>query len=225
MRKFVLMAGEAGAARQLAGLLRGGGADLAAQRVARLVADVCAAAEPADAVRLCGDLRDSVLELLEDGTLTPADARLLCRDIDTALAASLEKLRSPIRDVDTLERALLESSVKNFPQLVLEGALSADSAALLSAKDGVLAVRASAGLELPPDATGPESVAARALSAGTAQEGRECEGARGIAGVAAGRRRECRRPAGVVPLRLAVRPGGARVSARHRAPRGSGGRG
>jgi len=178
MRKFVSMAGEAGAARQLAGLLRGGGTDLAAQRVARLVADVCAASEPADAVRLCGDLRDSVLELIEDGTVTPAEARLLCREIDAALAASLERLRSPVRMLDALERALGERSVRNVPQLVLEGALSADSAALLSTEGGALAVRASAGLPLPAEAAGPQSVAARALAAGDAQEAHDVEEAR-----------------------------------------------
>ncbi len=178
MRKFVSMAGEAGAARQLAGLLRGGGTDLAAQRVARLVADVCAASEPADAVRLCGDLRDSVLELIEDGTVTPAEARLLCREIDAALAASLERLRSPVRMLDALERAVGERSVRNIPQLVLEGALSADSAALLSTEGGVLAVRAFAGLPLPAEATGPQSVAARALAAGDAQEAHDVEEAR-----------------------------------------------
>jgi len=175
---FVSMAGEAGAARQLAGLLRGGGEDLAAQRVARLVADVCAASEPADAVRLCGDLRDSVLELVEDGTVTPAEARLLCRDIDLALAVSLERLRSPVRMLDALERAVGERSVRNIPQLVLEGALSADSAALLSTEGGVLAVRAFAGLPLPAEATGPQSVAARALAAGDAQEAHDVEEAR-----------------------------------------------
>ncbi len=180
MRKFVLMEEEAGATRQLAGLLRGGGADLAAQRVARLVADVCAAADPAEAVRLSADLRESVLELLEDGTVTAAEARLLCREIDAALVAMLDKLRSPARTLAALARALSEGSIHVFPQLVLEGAQSADSAALLVEDGGGLAVRAAAGLDLPPEATGPDSVAARCLATGAPQEGKDCEGARGV---------------------------------------------
>src|SRR5205085_5474028 len=56
------MGGEAGAARQLAGLLRGGGRDRVAQRVARVVAEACAGLEPAEAPRVCSALREGRLE-------------------------------------------------------------------------------------------------------------------------------------------------------------------
>src|SRR5438067_13374826 len=104
------MAGEAGAARQLAGLLRGGGRDRVAQRVARLVAETCAGMEPAEASRLCSALRDSVLELSEKETLTASEARTLCREIDAAEAATLEMLSTPHRALDALERALADNS-------------------------------------------------------------------------------------------------------------------
>ncbi|MGZ6124852.1 MAG: PAS domain S-box protein, partial [Myxococcales bacterium] len=174
------MGGEAGAARQLAGLLREGGGGLAAQRVARLVADVCAGADSIEAVRLCAGLRDSLLELLESGALNPAEARVLFREIDAALAAALDALRSSGHALEALERALSESSVRNLPQLVLEGSGAADSAAILIAEGGALVVRASAGLDLPAEAGGPESVARRCLALREAVEDSGCENARGV---------------------------------------------
>ena len=146
---FASMGGEAGEARQLAGLLRGGGGDLAAQRVARLVAEACAGVEPAEASRQCAALRDSLLQLCSDGTLTLPEARLLCRKIDGAQAAMLEALSSPQRALDALERALSDTPVRGLPELAVQGALSADSAALLIGENGQLVVRATAGLELP----------------------------------------------------------------------------
>ena len=157
------MAGEAGAARQLAGLLRRGGADLAAQRVARLVAEACAGAEPAEATRLCSGLRDAVLGLAEDGTLSLPEVRQLCREIDGAESAALDGFSATHRALDALERALSDPSAHRLPQLTLEGAASADSAALLIDDSGDLAVRAAAGLDLPPEALGSRSAAAQAF--------------------------------------------------------------
>jgi len=183
MRKFAAMGGEAGSARQLAGLLRGGGGELAAQRVARLVAEACAGAEPAEASRLCGSLRDSVLGLCDDGALTLAEARLLCREIDAAQSATLECFSSSSRAMDALERALSETSARGLPDLALQGALSADSAALLIDESGTLAVRAAAGLPAPPGVAGAESVAGRALARKTQVEESDVEGARAVLAV------------------------------------------
>jgi PAS domain S-box-containing protein len=180
MRKFAKMGAEAGAARQLAGLYRAGGADVAAQRVARLVAEACAGVGPAEASRLCGSLRDSVLELSEEGTLSLADARQLCREIDAAQAAILEGLVAPARALEALERALSDASVRQLPALVLEGGASADSAALLILENGNLVPRAVAGLELPPEAVARESVAGRALSGNAPVQAAEAEGARAV---------------------------------------------
>src|SRR5438067_6691301 len=174
------MGGEAGTARQLAGLLRGGGGDLAAQRVARLVAEACTGVEPAEASRQCAALRDSILQLCSDGTLTLPEARLLCRKIDGAQAAMLEALSSPQRALDALERALSDTPVRGLPELAVQGALSADSAALLIGENGQLVVRATAGLELPPDAADAASVAGRALLGGSVVEGSDAENARGV---------------------------------------------
>jgi PAS domain S-box-containing protein len=180
MRKFASMGGEAGAARQLAGLLRGGGGDLAAQRVARLVAEACAGVEPAESARQCAALRDSILQLCEDGTLTPTEARLLCREIDGAQAAMLDALSSPHRVLDALERALSDTPARDLPELVVQGALSADSAALLIGENGKLVIRATAGLEIPPDAADPRSVAHRALAEGSVVEASDTENARAV---------------------------------------------
>src|SRR2546428_12696686 len=155
MRMFASMGGEAGAARQLAGLLRGGGGELAAQRVARLVAEACAGVEPAESARQCAALRDSVLQLCEDGTLTPTEARLLCREIDGAQAAMLDALSSPQRVLDALERALSDTPPRDLPDLAVQGALSADSAALLIGENGKPVIPAAAGLGIPPDAADP----------------------------------------------------------------------
>jgi PAS domain S-box-containing protein len=174
------MVAEAGAARQLAGLLRGGAGDVAAQRVARLVAEACAGVDPAEAARICASLRDSVLELCEEGTLSVADARTLCREIDNAEAATLETLTSARRALDALERALADASARALPQFAVEGSLSADSAALLIAENAALTVRATAGLEVPPDAAGPRSVAARAVAQRAPVEVSETEGARAV---------------------------------------------
>ena len=180
MRKFAPMGAEAGVARQLAGLFRGGGGEVAAQRVARLVAEACAGAGPVEASRLCGTLRDSVLELCEEGSLGLADARLLCREIDAAQGAVLEGLASPRRALEALEHALSDASVRHLPALVLEGAASADSAALLIQENGALVLRALAGLELPPEAVARASVAGRALSENATVQATETEGARAV---------------------------------------------
>src|SRR6266446_3532224 len=174
------MGAEAGVARQLAGLFRGGGGEVAAQRVARLVAEACAGAGPVEASRLCGTLRDSVLELCEEGSLGLADARLLCREIDAAQGAMLEGLASPRRALEALEHALSDASVRHLPALVLEGAASADSAALLIQENGALVLRALAGLELPPEAVARASVAGRALSENATVQATETEGARAV---------------------------------------------
>jgi len=180
MRKFASMGGEAGAARQLAGLLRGGGGDLAAQRVARLVAEACAGVEPAESARQCAASRDSILQLCEDGTLTPTEARRLCREVDGAQAAMLDALSSPQRVLDALERALSDTPPRDLPDLAVQGALSADSAALLIGENGKLVIRATAGLEIPPDAADPRSVAGRALADGSVVEASDTENARAV---------------------------------------------
>jgi PAS domain S-box-containing protein len=177
MSSFAGMGAEAGAARQLAGLLRGGGGDLAAQRVARLVAEACAGLAPAEASRNCSSLRESVLELCENGELGIADARMLCREIDAAEAATLESVAAPHRALDALERALSDTSARSLPQLALEGS---DSAALVIAENAALMVRASAGLELPSEASAPQSVAARAIEQRAPLEASETEGARAV---------------------------------------------
>src|SRR2546430_6724038 len=64
-------------------------------------------------------------------TLFRSEARLLCRKIDGAQAAMLEALSSPQRALDALERALSDTPVRGLPELVVQGSLSADSAALL----------------------------------------------------------------------------------------------
>ena len=174
------MGGEAGAARQLAGLLRGGGRDRVAQRVARVVAEACAGVEPAEASRVCSALREAVLELCEKGALTVPEARTLCQEIDAAEAATLETLTTPHRALDALERAMSDTSAHALPQLAVEGALSADSAAMLIAEKDALVVRAMAGLPAPPDAAGPQSVAARAIDQRSILEATETEGARAV---------------------------------------------
>src|SRR5467141_2066570 len=85
--------------------------------------------------------------------------------------------------MDALERALSETSASGLPDLALQGALSADSAALLIDESGTLAVRAATGLPAPPGAAGPESVAARALTRKTQSEGSNAEGARAVLAV------------------------------------------
>ena len=174
------MAGEAGAARQLAGLLRGGGRDRVAQRVARVVAEACAGVEPAEASRLCSTLRESILELCEKGALTVPEARTLCQEVDAAEAATLETLTTPHRALDALERALSDTSARALPQLAVEGTLAADSAALLIAERDALMVRATAGLELPTEAAGAHSVSARAVDERAIVEVADSEGARAV---------------------------------------------
>jgi PAS domain S-box-containing protein len=174
------MGGEAGSARQLAGLLRGGGRDRVAQRVARVVAEACAGVEPAEASRVCSALRESILELCEKGAVTVPEARTLCREVDAAEAATLETLTTPHRALDALERALSDTSARALPQLAVEGTLSADSAALLIAENDALIVRAVAGLELPAEAAGARSVSARAIDQRAILEATDIEGARAV---------------------------------------------
>ena len=180
MRKFGAMGGEAGAARQLAGLLRGSGGDLAAQRVARLVAEACLGTDPAECARYCGALRDSILQLCEEGSLSASEARLLSREIDAVQVATWETAVASHRPLAAIERALSTTSLVDLPQLALEGALDADSAAILIEEGGALAIRASAGLPPAQDAAAPVSASARAIAEGTAVEASEAEGARGI---------------------------------------------
>jgi PAS domain S-box-containing protein len=180
MRKFADMGPEAGTARQLVGLMRRGGIERAAERVARLVAEAFSSMEAADAARLCGALRDSVAALAEDGTLTLEEVRLLSREIDAAQVAMLEGLSAPRRALAALERALAVGSVGALPELLIEGARSADSAALLIREGDGLVVRATAGLEMPPDASGPQSAAGQALARARKVEASDLEGSRGV---------------------------------------------
>ena len=111
------MGGEAVQARQLAGLLRGGAQDVAAQRVARLVAETCAGSSPPEAARICGALRDSVLQLCESGALTAAQARIICREIDAAFAAILETGPAPPSRSASAD-ARLADTLRMFESLV-----------------------------------------------------------------------------------------------------------
>jgi PAS domain S-box-containing protein len=129
---------------------------------------------------MCGALRDSVLGLCDEGTLTLSEGRLLCREIDAAQVATLDGLSSPRRALDALERALSDSSARALPGLALEGALSADSAALLIEESGGLVVRAAAGLETPHDVADAEDVAARAVAQKTQVAASDVEGARAV---------------------------------------------
>ena len=178
MHKFGGMQGEAGAARQLAGLLRGSGGELAAQRVARLVAEASVPGDPAEAARYCAALRDALLELCEEGALSPAEARMLSREIDSAQAATLEVASSAHRALLALEGAMALTSVGDLPQLALQGATSADSAALLLEEAGSLCARSVAGLEIPAEATRPGSIAAAAIARKVPVEAADAEGAR-----------------------------------------------
>ncbi|HYS11409.1 MAG TPA: ATP-binding protein [Myxococcales bacterium] len=171
---------EAGAARQLAGLLRGGGIAFAAQRIARLVAEAYTGSGSADAARFCGMLRDSLAALAEEGTLSSADLRMLIREIDAAQAAALEGLSNPRRALEALERAVSGGSTGDLPRLALEGAASADSAALLNAESGALVLRTGAGLELPAEAMAPQSLAAQALAERKRVEASDQEGSRAV---------------------------------------------
>jgi PAS domain S-box-containing protein len=148
--------------------------------VARLVAEACSGVETAEAARLCGALRDSVLELCEQGALKLADARSLCREIDAAQVAALDGLSSPQRALDALERALSDPTARGLPELALQGVFLADSAALLIDEGPALVVRAAAGLALPPEASAPQGVAGRALAERTQIEALETEGSRTV---------------------------------------------
>ena len=116
---------EAGRSRELVGLLHAGAADGAAQRIARLVFEMCADAEPREAARLCAGLRDSVLQLCEDGALTPSQARALCREIDAALNASVKGVEPRPRQRgrrrlfgDDAAQARLVQTLRTFESLV-----------------------------------------------------------------------------------------------------------
>src|SRR5512140_3840381 len=149
-------------ARRLAGLLRAGEGDrreLLARRVARLVAEACDGEEPAEAARRCAALRDSVLGLCEDGTLAPSDARMLCSQIDAAAASALERATGARRALDALQRALTSTTIRDLPQLALDGAASADAAAVMVHENGALSVRAAAGTVPAADIAAPGTVA------------------------------------------------------------------
>jgi PAS domain S-box-containing protein len=170
-------------ARRLAGLLRAGEGDrreLLARRVARLVAEACDGEEPAEAARRCAALRDSVLGLCEDGTLAIADARLLCAQIDAAAASALERATGARRALDALQTALTSTSVKDLPQLALDGAPSADTAAVLVEENGALCLRAAAGTAAASGIAAPGTVAARAAQGRMAVEASDAEGARAV---------------------------------------------
>src|SRR4051812_35644306 len=150
----------AGEARRLAGLLRGGEGDrreLLARLVARLVAEASDGEEPAAAARRCAALRDSVLGLCEDGTLAASDARMLCSQIDAAAASALERATGARRALDALQRALTSTTIRDLPQLALDGAPSADAAAGLVQEKGALSLRAAAGKPPPPGMAGPRT--------------------------------------------------------------------
>src|SRR5438309_1834444 len=170
----------AGETRRVAGLLRASGTDarrreLALSRMARLAAEACAGEDAAGVARVCASLRDSVLSLCEKGDLNPGDARLLCRQIDAVESTALEEASSSMRALEALDRACVETSLDEFPRIALEGAPSADSAALLVSEGGTLTLRAAAGLgenELEKIAA-PGSAAARAGEQAAAAEGSE----------------------------------------------------
>ncbi len=136
--------------------------------------------EAAAAARLCGALRDSVAALAQDGTLTLDEVRLLSREIDAAQVAMLEGISTPGRALLALERAVAEGSVGALPALMLEGAPSADSAALLIREGDGLVARAAAGFEMSPDASGPQSAAGQALAHARKVEASDLEGSRGV---------------------------------------------
>src|SRR3989475_12834693 len=92
----------------------------------------------------------------------------------------LDALSSPQRVLDALERALSDTPPRDLPDLAVQGALSADSAALLIGENGKLVIRATAGLEIPPDAADPRSVAGRALADGSVVEASDTENARAV---------------------------------------------
>ena len=178
------MRGAAGEARQVAGLLQGGDdarRELAVSRIERLAAEACAGADPAAAARDCMELRDAVLALGEDGTVSISDARLLCRRIDEVQAEALEPLGSTRRCLEALDRAYVETSARELPRLAVEAAASADSVQLLLREEGALAVRASAGLEADAsEVAAPGSVAARAASLREVVEATDAEDARAV---------------------------------------------
>jgi len=167
----------------VAGLLRGGDEarrQLAAARMARLAAEACAQAEPAAAARRCTELREAVLQLCEEGTLQPADARALCRQIDEALTAALEPLPSSLRALEALDRASEQVSPDELPRLALEGSSSADSAQLLTSGEG-LSLHSAAGLPADPAAIAQAGSAAElAARLDQAVELADAEGARAV---------------------------------------------
>ncbi len=185
MVTFALMheGGVAGEARQLAGLLRAGSEDareIAAQRVARLVAEACTDAEPGGIARTCAALRDSVLALCEEDALSLADARMLCAEIDTAEGAALDAFDGARRAVDALQRALSATSARDIPRLAVEGAPAADFAALLVEENGALVIRTTSGEDGRGDIAAQGSVAARAARGRAPVEGSDTEGARAV---------------------------------------------
>ncbi|HET7785540.1 MAG TPA: ATP-binding protein [Myxococcales bacterium] len=170
-------------ARRLVGLLRaeeGDRRELLARRVARLVAEACDGEEPAAAARACAALRDSVLGLCEDGTLAPSDARSLCSQIDAAAASVLERTSGARRALDALQRALTCTSVRDLPQLALEGAPSVDAAAVLLEENGALCLRAAAGTAPDPAVAAAGTIAARAALGRVAVDASDAEGVRAV---------------------------------------------
>ena len=58
----------------------------------RLAEEVCQSREPGEMARGCAALRDHVLEQCEQGALTPAAAREICRAVDDVLEDALRRL-------------------------------------------------------------------------------------------------------------------------------------
>ncbi|TMA29799.1 MAG: PAS domain S-box protein [Deltaproteobacteria bacterium] len=164
-----------GDARRVAGLLQASGSDerrreLALSRMARVAAQACAGKDAAATSHACALLREQVFERCEHGRLDPADARLLCRQIDAAESAALEEASASMRSLEALDRACTETNTDLLPRIALEGAPSADSAALLVAAGGTLSLRVATGLLNTEAIAAAGSAAARAAAQGAAVE-------------------------------------------------------
>ena len=174
-------------ARRVAGLLRSADPErheAAFSRMSRLALEACAGEDPAEAARKCAALRDSVWQLAEEGAISAADARALCREIDAVQSLSLERYTELRRAFDALDRACKETTAAALPAIALEGALSADSAVLLIAEENGLAVRSAAGLQQnAAEVAAPSGAAARAARSGEWVEASEAEGERALLAV------------------------------------------
>ena len=121
-----------------------------------------------------------MLRLCEDGALAASDARMLCAEIDAAAAAALERATGARPALDALQKALTSTSVRDLPQLALDGAPSADAAAVLVQENGSLSLRAAVGSAIGAEIAAPGTVAARASQSRMAVEASDAEGARAV---------------------------------------------